>query len=98
MFIKCECYEHVVQRELINPKIHMVFTTQEWNDITKKNLQKFIHDKELKMSGMNWTLFFFFKSNYHKRTEHHTSFKEMTTKEHDKNLLWQFNKNNNETI
>lgn len=59
MFIKCECYEHVVQRELINPKIHMVFTTREWNDITKKNLQKFIHDKELKMNGMNWTLIFF---------------------------------------
>jgi len=28
------------------------------------------------------------KSNYHKRTKHHTSFKEMTDKEHDKNLLW----------
>jgi hypothetical protein len=37
----------------------MVFTTQEWNDITKKNLQKFIYDKELKMNGMNWTLIFF---------------------------------------
>jgi hypothetical protein len=56
VFIKCECYEHVVQKELSNPKIHTVMlTTQEWNDIFKKNLQKLIHDKELKMSGMNWT-------------------------------------------
>ncbi len=38
------------------------------------------------------------KKNYHKRTKHHTSLKEMIDKEHDKNLLWQFNKIYNETI
>jgi hypothetical protein len=77
MFIKCQHLEHVVEKDMVDPRTHMVHLVQQWNKIGKE-LQKFIHVKVPKNETMckDSRLNYNFKklANYHKGTKHHASF------------------------
>jgi hypothetical protein len=46
-FIKCKHLKHVAQKQLIDPRAHMVLIAQRWNKIVK-DLQNLLHTKEEK--------------------------------------------------
>jgi hypothetical protein len=61
MFIICKQFEDVAQKELVNPRMHMVLVLQKWNKITKQ-LLKFTYTKMFKkqknvQGQMEWVEF-----------------------------------------
>jgi hypothetical protein len=86
MLIKCKHLEHVAEKDMVDPRTHMVHLTQQQNKIGKK-LQKFIHMKVPKNKTMckDSKLNFNYKKllDYHKGTKHHASFCQLSMEECD---------------
>jgi hypothetical protein len=84
--IKCKHIEHVVQKELIDLRMHMAPTIVWWNKIAKEFL-KLIHNRILRNEKIckdkwnrinsNYKNFFY----YHKGNKHHASFWELIANE-----------------
>jgi hypothetical protein len=93
--IKCKHIEHATQKELMDPRVHMVLivVVVQWNKICEE-LQKFIKNKLSKNKNMckdKWNgINSNFKklSNYHKGTRHHTSYWKLIIDKCDKYHLF----------
>ncbi len=97
VFIKCKEVEYITQKELVDPRTHMVFYVQRWTKIVDR-LQNKINawvpqnSKTCKDKYNDLHLNYKKYIDYHKGTSHDTSYQELVVDECDKlHLPRQFN-------